>query len=265
MNVLQGIMATASLMLTAQAEPPAPPADPALKEQFARLQGCWEVTARDDAGRKASAAELKGCTVFFGRNAVLLRGAKNDLQLGLLELDPSVDPRHIDVTMVRGATQGKSLVGIFALEGDTLKMCFDTEGGNRPSDFTAPAGSKRQVLTCKRIAPKKDEQLDIVGAYKSVATELDGRAQSADVAIERAGDAYVVVYERKNAVAYVGIGMRKGDVFSVSWLGPGQLGITMYKIEAGPRLIGQYTQLGGPGILNDETLTHQRKEGSQRD
>ena len=41
----------------------------------------------------------------------------------------------------------------------------------------------------------------------------------------------------------------------MSWISQGQAGVTLYTIESGHRLVGQYSQLGGPGILSDEVLT----------
>ena len=48
------------------------------------------------------------------------------------------------------------------------------------------------------------------------------------------GDAYLVTYRRGTAVAYIGIGLRKGNVFCLSWISQGQAGITLYTIESGP-------------------------------
>ena len=73
--------------------------------------------------------------------------------------------------------------------------------------------------------------------------------------IDRLGDAYLVTYKKGTVTAYVAVGIRQGDMFSLAWANAGQVGVTVYRIEAGPRLVGQYTHLGGPGILSQETLT----------
>jgi hypothetical protein len=109
-------------------------------------------------------------------------------------------------------------------------------------------------MICQRIQTK-DEQPDLSGVYRSESTEIDGSKHIADAIIERMGDAYVVTYKKNEAVAFLGIGIRKGDIFCMSWISQGQAGITLYQIEKGQRLVGQYTRLGGPGILSQEILT----------
>jgi hypothetical protein len=84
---------------------------------------------------------------------------------------------------------------------------------------------------------------------------MDGSKHVAEATIDRRGDAYFVIYRKGKGIAYVGVGIRKGDIFCMSWANQGQIGVTVYQIESGPRLVGLYTQLAGPGLLGQETLT----------
>ena len=63
-----------------------------------------------------------------------------------------------------------------------------------------------------------------------------------------------VVY-RASQLGRSGVGIRKGDIFCMTWISAGQAGITLYQIEKNHRMIGDYTRLGGPGILSREVLT----------
>ena len=92
--------------------------------------------------------------------------------------------------------------------------------------------------------------------YKGVVALDHGHPEAT---IERLGDAYLVTYKKGPLTAYIAVGIRHGDTFCLAWANQGQVGVTLYKIEPGPRLVGQYTHLGGAGILNQETLTRARK------
>jgi uncharacterized protein (TIGR03067 family) len=238
-----------------QAELPVP-RDSALRLELQRLQGGWQAEVAQENGTKSAAEELKGRTLFFGRDTFLFRRSDNLLQIGILKLDPAKSPKTVNAIVMRGPQKGEIMLGIYSLEGDTLKICFDVQGEERPKEFTAPTGSGRLFMICKRIR-SKDDQPDLSGTYRSVSTEIDGSRHTAEANIERMGDAYLVTYRKGPAVAYVGIGLRKGPVFCMSWISQGQAGITLYHIEEGPRLVGQYTQLGGPGILSEEVLTRE--------
>ena len=38
------------------------------------------------------------------------------------------------------------MLGIYELKGDTLKVCFDPKGKERPTDFTSKAGRMTAVV-----------------------------------------------------------------------------------------------------------------------
>jgi uncharacterized protein (TIGR03067 family) len=52
-------------------------------------------------------------------------------------LGPAADggPRTIDLVLLRSADKGKSMPGVYELNGDTLKLAFGKVGGRRPTDF----------------------------------------------------------------------------------------------------------------------------------
>ncbi len=240
-------------LLLAQPDIPTPK-ETALKQELARLQGGWQIESMQEDGAKTAAEDLKGRTLFFGRDTFLFRRPDNLIQIGMLKLDPGKSPKTVNATIMRGPQKGETMLGIYTVEGDALKICFHVPGEERPKEFSAAAGSGRLLMVSKRIR-NKDDGPDLTGTYRSVSTEIDGSKHAAEVDIERMGDAYLVTYKRGVGVAYIGIGLRKGNVFCMSWISQGQAGITMYTIESGHRLVGNYSQLGGPGILSEETLT----------
>jgi hypothetical protein len=73
--------------------------------------------------------------------------------------------------------------------------------------------------------------------------------------IQKRGDAYFVRWEVRGGVAYIGAGIRNGNTLSVAWLNRGSAGISVYQIEKGPKLVGTYTEVGGPGLVGREVLS----------
>jgi hypothetical protein len=52
--------------------------------------------------------------------------------------------------MTDGFTKGKKQLGIYELDGDTLKSCFAKPGEERPTDFTSKPGEGRTLSIWKR-------------------------------------------------------------------------------------------------------------------
>lgn len=65
-------------------------------------------------------------------------------------VDATKKPKSIDYQMTEGLTKGKKQLGIYEIDGDTVKFCFATPGGERPTDFTAKAGSGRTLSVWKK-------------------------------------------------------------------------------------------------------------------
>ena len=227
----------------------------AAREELKKFQGSWSIEGHDEEGAKLSKDELKGRTISFGTNVFLMRQKTAMLQIGnLKKIDPAKKTLNADID--KGNREGERLLGIYELNGDTLKMAFGTND-NRPTDFKP--GADRIIYECKRV-PIKDGESDLSGRYKSTSVDIAGRRLQYDAAIERVGDAYVVLYTVQGKLVYFGTGVRKGNIFALGWASQGRPGITLYQIEKGNRLVGEFADVGGPGFLGTETLTPISKE-----
>jgi uncharacterized protein (TIGR03067 family) len=224
------------------------------REELKRFQGSWSIEGHDEEGAKLTKDELKGRTISFGTNVFLMRQKTAMVQIGKIKLDPA--KKTINANIEKGNREGDILPGIYELDGDSLKISFGT-GDDRPKDFKP--GADRIVYECKRVR-MKDGESDLSGRYKSTSIDIAGRRLQYDAAIERVGDAYVVLYTVQGKLVYFGTGVRKGNVFALGWASQGRPGITLYHIEAGNRLVGEFADVGGPGFLGTETLTPIPKE-----
>jgi uncharacterized protein (TIGR03067 family) len=111
------------------------------KSDHERLQGTWAFVSEERGGKQVEPPEeAKGATLTFqGDRAVFKQ--KGGGHEASFKLDPTRTPKEIDLTVEEG---GKSAVhkGLYALEGDTLKMCLAHPPQPRPTAFASVAGER---------------------------------------------------------------------------------------------------------------------------
>lgn len=228
---------------------------PTAADELQRFQGTWQLEGWEEGGKPLAEADLKKRGVFFGANLFLVRRDGKLFQAGTIQLDPGKSPATANLSVREGAGKGDVMLGIYSLEGDMLKLCFDPTGQNRPESFKPDAKSGVTLLTLKKPRPAVPEAVNIVGKYRSELVEANtGKVTITEVTIEKHGDAYLVTYRLDRKVLFIGTALRRGDMLSMSWISAGQVGVSVYKIEPGPRLTGDYTILGGIGVTAKETL-----------
>jgi RNA polymerase sigma factor (sigma-70 family) len=119
----------------APAEKPAAGKDKAPGDEE-KILGTWVLVSSEEGGQKGPEELIKGARVTFaaGGKMTVKQGEKE--QEFRYELDPSRDPKEFSGTN----EQGRTVLGIYRLEGDTLTVCFD-RGGARPTEFASPEGT----------------------------------------------------------------------------------------------------------------------------
>lgn len=122
----------------------------AAKEELQRHQGTWVVTQAIFDGQE-TAPEVAGSIrrVVEGDHVVWQRDGK-PFAGTRIELDPTREPKTIDVFPDGGPNRGQRAPGIYRLEGDTLVLCMAPPDGTRPDAFEAPSGSGRSLMTFRR-------------------------------------------------------------------------------------------------------------------
>jgi uncharacterized protein (TIGR03067 family) len=69
---------------------------------------------------------------------------------GTLKLDATKNPKTIDALPDGPAGKMGPILGIYEIDGDTLKLCFAAPGMERPKDFTCKAGSGHTLTVWMR-------------------------------------------------------------------------------------------------------------------
>jgi uncharacterized protein (TIGR03067 family) len=115
------------------------------KKDLKRFEGTWAIESGTKAGMALPAEEVEKVRLTFAGNKVTQRMGDKEEE-GSFKIDPGKKPRQIDVTM-----KGKTYAGIYAFEKGKLKICITDEGGERPTKFESPEGSKTAVVVLKRV------------------------------------------------------------------------------------------------------------------
>lgn len=114
-----------------------------------RIDGAWGVAKAELAG-KAWPEELRKIThlTIDGDKYAVLVGDLPDK--GNLKFDPSASPKALDITGTEGPNKGKTYLAIYERDGDTLRICYDLSGKERPTEFKTAEGTNLFLVTYVR-------------------------------------------------------------------------------------------------------------------
>jgi uncharacterized protein (TIGR03067 family) len=119
----------------------------AMMEEIDKFQGAWKQTAYEKDGVKEPLDE-QGWEprVTFTGNAFVVILADGSIPIkGTCQLDPSQEPKALDLTDTFGADAGKTFLAIYSLEDDTLVFCAADAGQERPTAFRTKPGQVLRV------------------------------------------------------------------------------------------------------------------------
>ena len=60
---------------------------------------------------------------------------------GLYKIDPTKDPKQLNIVITEGNDKGKVYLVIYKFEAGKMIQCMELDNKNRPSEFTGKAGS----------------------------------------------------------------------------------------------------------------------------
>jgi uncharacterized protein (TIGR03067 family) len=115
------------------------------------LQGAWDLSSHEVEGKAPAASALPGSKILVKANTVTMvfQGA---VSKGTFQLDAVRTPGTLDVTFTEGPEKGNTYLGIYDLQGDTLKFCRTLAGKDRPTAFTCKAVSGNTLETFRRAS-----------------------------------------------------------------------------------------------------------------
>src|SRR5947209_5324739 len=126
------------------------PADGA-KKDLERMQGDWACDSYTTDGMELPADSAQALFRTVKGDTYAVFRFKKQIGKGTLKLDAGKKSKAIDALP---SGSDRPLLGIYDLDGDTLKLCFAGPGMDRPTAFTADAGSGRTLTVWIREKKK---------------------------------------------------------------------------------------------------------------
>jgi uncharacterized protein (TIGR03067 family) len=120
------------------------------KKAMAKLEGEWSMVSGEASGQSLPEEAVKSGKRVCKEGETTITISGKVYFKAKVTINPTKKPKVIDYEMTEGPTKGKTHLGIYELDGDTVKFCFAAPGKDRPTDFTAKEGSERTLSAWKK-------------------------------------------------------------------------------------------------------------------
>ena len=160
-----------------------PPAG--VEEELARFKGTWQLISARSDGKWAMDERTRDVRVTITATTHTVRFADQIIAHDVaFTIDPSATPKQVTDTLNDGPEKGKTIQGIYRLEGDTLVSCVAHVGHDRPLKFEADPGSGHTLRVFRRVKPADAAKTTAIeaelkrfeGTWKFASMEFDGKS-----------------------------------------------------------------------------------------
>src|SRR5262249_7791608 len=104
-------------------------------------------------GKPIPAETLKDAKLVFAEDKITKKGSGRDDD-ATYAIDPTTKPPTLDLTPQGGGDKGRTLRGIYQLDGDTLKVCLaHPDAKERPKELASTKDPKTALMVLKREKP----------------------------------------------------------------------------------------------------------------
>lgn len=110
------------------------------KDELKKLEGTWKMVSGEKDGKTLAEQTIKMAKL-------VIKGDHHDVKIGddnlkgTHKVDPSKKPKNIDASDTEGPFKGKTVLGIYELDGDNFEVCFAEPGKDRPKEFSTKSGT----------------------------------------------------------------------------------------------------------------------------
>ncbi len=119
-----------------------------------KIQGTWKFVSQEMDGKAIPKEDLAKQTITFDGDKWTVRRDGKVIQAGTHKFNTAKKPTQVDAAVTEGEGKGNTMLGIFEMKDETLKVCFDPKGKERPSDFSSKDG--RMLVVVEREKKEKN-------------------------------------------------------------------------------------------------------------
>ena len=123
-----------------------------------------------------------------------------------------------------------------------------------------------------KTRPAEKDQADLSGYYTCKGQEAGGKNYSGIVVLTKKNEVYLIQWVVGGGSNFSGIAIRQENNLAASWAISTERGLVrganLYRVEStsnGPRLVGRWSSVPGPGVQQNETLTFLKKLDTEDD
>jgi uncharacterized protein (TIGR03067 family) len=121
-----------------------------IRKDMEQLQGEWTMIAGERDGEQLPEKILKTGKRVANGDLTIISVNGTTMMKGTFTIDPTHSPKTIDYVLTEGRNKGKTQLGIYEFDGDTLKFCVAAVGLERPTAFEAKEGSGWSYVVWKK-------------------------------------------------------------------------------------------------------------------
>lgn len=116
------------------------------------MQGTWLPSMAELAGKKFP-DEVRNTIKLVIKGDKYSVTVGKGVDQGTVKLNPAAKPKELDITGTDGPNKGKTILAIYELDGDTLRVCYELSGMGRPKEFKTREGTQLFLVFYKREKP----------------------------------------------------------------------------------------------------------------